>query len=320
MIRLPVIISNKTLISRMQDTISHGSLTKMHLPLLLLLLSHCTCSPSTLESLLSTHLDDATCSVRCSSQAGEQTDQCREVCSLLLSSPTSPLCTLIHLCGAGCRSACFPPPPQPVSLSPHLSPCSLSWLLSSPLPTLVLLAGQDHGDKWHLVASSNTSTFPRALLRSYSRVSMFAVGASGVVARAGVDLSQEGEDCVQEHLPPAIQEHLPPAQDYLFSPRVRGVLYLAVPSTLALLALLLLVSSLLRPGDQAQPVLTSYYGLLAYTPSLQPGETSLRPVLPSYYSMLAYRPPLQPGNTNIDPTYEEIGQPFQPNINIVTKK
>ena len=125
---------------------------------------------------------------------------------------------------------------------------------------------------------------------------MFAVGASGVVGRAQVHLSQEREDCVQEHLPPAIQEHLPPAQEYLLSPRVRGVLYLAVPSTLALLALLLLVSSLLRPRHQGQPVLSSYYGLLAY------------------------RPHLQPANTNIDPTYKDIGLSFQPNNNLFTNK
>ena len=86
---------------------------------------------SPLESLLSAQIKAARCEARCKTEKdeegeGRQAMQCREVCSLLLSSSSvssSPLCSLPILCNAGCQTACNPPSPQPAAF---LSPLALA--------------------------------------------------------------------------------------------------------------------------------------------------------------------------------------------------
>ena len=195
---------------------------------------------SPLESLLSAQIKAARCEARCKTEKndeGREAMQCREVCSLLLSSSSfsSPLCSLPLLCGAGCQTACNPPSPQPAFfLSPlSLSSCSISWHLASLLPAVFLLGAKDTGGKWHLVATTSASSLPRLhLTPSYTQLRLLAVTSTGVVADSELALENEKEyeeeDCnvVQSNAEP--QQHI----TFNFDLQLRNVLSFALPGCL----------------------------------------------------------------------------------------
>ena len=180
--------------------------------------------------------------------------QCREVCSLLLSSssPTAPLCSLPLLCDAGCQRACNPPSPQPAFLSPlSLSSCSISWHLTSSLPAVFLLGAEDVGGKWHLVATTSASSLPSLhLAPSYTRLHLLAVTSTGVVAGSQLVLGNEEEveyeevDCKES----VMLSNAEPQQHITFNVdlKLRNVLSFALPGCLGLALLFLLLLLLFR--------------------------------------------------------------------------
>ena len=223
------------------------------------LITLATTSP--LESLLSAQINAARCEARCKpekdEEEGREAMQCREVCSLLLSSSSlssSPLCSLPLLCGAGCQMACNPPSPQPAFfLSPlSLSSCSISWHLASSLPAVFLLGAKDRGGKWHLVATTSASSLPRLhLAPSYTKLHLLAVTSTGVVAGSELALDDEEEfeevDCKGEEEPVRLsnaepQQHI----TFNFDLKLRNVLSFALPGCLGLALLLLLLLLLFR--------------------------------------------------------------------------
>ena len=210
----------------------------------LLLTTLTTSAAMSLESLLSSHIAEAQCAARCSTlEVVEQVEQCMEVCRHLLTSPSSLLCSLPHLCGSGCQAACSPPSSQPATLSPlTISPCTISWHLSSSLPATFLLAATDAGGRWHLAATTTATSLPTSLASTYSSLTLLAVTSSGLVATTTAAMA-EGLECTAE------AEVLPTAQASAFNLTFilewRNLTLLALPATLAL-ALLLLLALLLK--------------------------------------------------------------------------
>ena len=298
---------------------------------------------SPLESLLSAQIKAARCEARCKTEKdeegeGRQAMQCREVCSLLLSSSSvssSPLCSLPILCNAGCQTACNPPSPQPAAfLSPlALDSCSISWHLASSLPAVFLLGAKDRGGKWHLVATTSASSLPRLhLAPSYTQLHLLAVTSTGVVAGSELALENEEEyeevDCKEEE--PVVQSNAEPQQHitFNFDLKLRNVLSFALPGCLGLGLLFLLLLLLFRrlrkdqssvadtlesqreerwgrrsPGLEVRDICNS----LRTVPLLRPQIESSNQIQPKFsFAQNA----LLPRSSPADHFYEEVGNPY----------
>ena len=287
--------------------------------LMLLLQPAATTTP--LSSLLSSHIASAQCEARCSSEPVEGA-QCREVCSLLLSSPSSPLCSLPLLCSPGCRTACSPPPPtHTATLSLLLSPCSLSWSLSSPLPAVFLVAGLDPGRKWHLVASTSSFSLPLSLLSPYTTASVLAVASGGLLAIQETRL-QEQELCREERQQ---SEELPAARSFhiSLSLSLRSVVYLAVPASLASLALLALLLCLRRYNSLRglqEPEITYSVVPTPHTPHQTTPPHTQNSATPSYTPYRSLSPYKAHSATNVTPPYTLASKSLQPVSPMVNKQ
>ena len=151
-----------------------------------------------LESLLQSHITSSQCTVRCSSESGQERMKCMEVCPLVVSSSSPLLCNLPQLCRGGCRTACTTKE-QSVSLtSLYLNTCSLTWtstsVITSPSP-MFLVAGQDKGGMWHLVATVTSHSLPRHNIASYTKVRVLVISSNGVVDSSDVTVEEQHEDC-----------------------------------------------------------------------------------------------------------------------------
>ena len=260
--------------------------------------------------------------------------QCREVCSLLLSSSSfsSPLCSLPLLCGPGCQTACNPPSPQPAFfLSPlSLSSCSISWHLASLLPAVFLLGAKDTGGKWHLVATTSASSLPRLhLTPSYTQLRLLAVTSTGVVAGSELALKNEKkyeeEDCTVVQSTAEPQQHI----TFNFDLQLRNVLSFALPGCLGLGLLFLLLLLLFRrlrkdQGTVADTLESQREGtwrrrshvvevgdicgnsLRTVVPLLQPQIESINQIQPNF--SIAQNALTK--SATADHFYEEVGSPY----------
>ena len=155
---------------------------------------HTSSSSSSVEMLLQSQIVSAQCSARCSVETGLARLQCLEVCPMVVSSPSSLVCGLTHLCSTGCRTACTAGEEQQVSLSSlHLGHCLLTWTLSSTQSVVILLVGQDQGGMWHLVGTVTDSAFPRHLIARYSTVKILVIVSSELVDTAQVTVERQLE-------------------------------------------------------------------------------------------------------------------------------
>ena len=289
---------------------------------------------SPLESLLSTQIKAARCEARCKTEKDDEAReamQCREVCSLLLSSSSfsSPLCSLPLLCGAGCQTACNPPSPKPAFfLSPlSLSSCSISWHLASSLPAVFLLGAKDAGGKWHLVATTSASSLPSIhLTPSYTQLHLMAVTSTGVVA--GSELTLENEEEYEEVDCKVVLSNAEPQQHITFNVdlKLRYVLSFALPGCLGLGLLFLLLLLLFRRLRKDQGTVTDTLesqreeswrrrshgvevgdicgnSLRTVLPLLRPQIESLDQIQPKFSIAL-------PRSASADHFYEEVGSPY----------
>ena len=226
---------------------------------------------TSMESLLRAQIMAARCEARCNMEENNlerrEAMQCREVCSLLLSTSSTSssfsLCSSPLLCARGCQTACKPqPPPAPAFLLDplSLSPCSITWHLSSSQPAIFLLGAEDVGGKLHLVATTSASSLPRLhlLAASYTNLQLLAVTSTGVVARSQLLLDgeevEEEEECNEEE--PVQQSTAEPQQHitFNFDLKLRNVLSFALPGCLGVVLLCLLILLLFRRLRSSQDV------------------------------------------------------------------
>ena len=226
---------------------------------------------TSMESLLRAQIMAARCEARCNMEENNlerrEAMQCREVCSLLLSTSSSSsssfsLCSSPLLCARGCQTACKPaPPPAPAFfLDPlSLSPCSITWHLSTSQPAIFLLGAEDAGGKLHLVATTSASFLPRIhLVASYTNLQLLAVTSTGVVARSQLLLDgeevEEEVECNEEE--PVQQSTAEPQQHitFNFDLKLRNVLSFALPGCLGVVLLCLLILLLFRRLRSSQDV------------------------------------------------------------------
>ena len=220
---------------------------------------------TSMESLLRAQIMAARCEARCNMEENNlkrrEAMQCREVCSLLLSTSSTSssfsLCSSPLLCARGCQTACKPPPPPAPAffLTPlSLSPCSITWHLSSSQPAIFLLGAEDAGGKLHLVATTSASFLPRIhLAASYTSLQLLAVTSTGVVARSQLLLDGEEVEEVEEEVEcneeePVQQSTAEPQQHitFNFDLKLRNVLSFALPGCLGVVLLCLLILLLFR--------------------------------------------------------------------------
>ena len=195
---------------------------------------HTSSSSSSVETLLQSQIVSAQCSARCSVETGLARLQCLEVCPMVVSSSSSLVCGLTHLCSTGCRTACTAGEEQQVSLSSlHLGHCLLTWTLSSTQSVVILLVGQDQGGMWHLVGTVTDSAFPRHLIARYSTVKILVIGSSGLVDTAQVTVERQLEE--QEDYRET--QTSPDSQHFHFNLilPLKSFLFLAVPVILAVI-------------------------------------------------------------------------------------
>ena len=188
-----------------------------------------------LESLLQSHITSSQCTVRCSSESGQERMKCMEVCPLVVSSSSPYLCNLTQLCRGGCRTACTTEE-QSVSLtSLYLTTCSLTWTSTSMITSvspMFLVAGQDKGGMWHLVATVTSHSLPRHTIASYTKVRILLISSNGVMDRSEVTVEEEDEDC-KELQPSNKSQHV---YMNLILPW-RSILFMALPVILAIIFL-----------------------------------------------------------------------------------
>ena len=261
------------------------------------LLSLSLVSPTPLESLLRPHITSAQCVARCQDVEDSQGEGsvCHQVCQLLLSShTTSPICSLPHLCVGGCRTACSQEweanekVRSHTLVTPHLTPCSLSWSLDPPAPrTVYLVAGRDHGGMWHLVSGSLTvPSVPLTAISRYPSVRILAVSPHGLVGQTTVSLGPIPTlPCTMEELPRPSTSHHTQGWSSI------DLTYILMPGSLILLCLLSLALVLVYRMRSQDPPSTSQLE------DQDRGEGA------------GNQAALLPGTIDLPPVYEEIDWP-----------
>ena len=156
-----------------------------------------------------------------------------EVCPEVVSSSSPYLCNLTQLCRGGCRTACTTEE-QSVSLtSLYLTTCSLTWTSTSMITSpMFLVAGQDKGGMWHLVATVTSHSLPRHTIASYTKVRILLISSNGVMDSKEVTVEEEDEDC-KELQPSNNSQHV---YMNLILPW-KSILFLALPVILAIIFL-----------------------------------------------------------------------------------
>ena len=301
---------------------------------------------TSMESLLRAQIMAARCEARCNMEENNlerrEAMQCREVCSLLLSTTTSttctssfPLCSSPLLCARGCQTACNPPPPAPAFfLSPlSLSPCSITWHLSTSQPAIFLLGAEDAGGKLHLVATTSASFLPRIhIAASYTSLQLLAVTSTGVVARSQLLLDDEvveEEEEVKCNKEEPVQQSTAEPQQHItfnFDLKLRNVLSFALPGCLGLVLLCLLILLLfrrLRSSQDLDHVESQVEEMRRRRRSQEVDQVvEVNEVCTSHRSLPLLHPQMEPltsipkkfdtnsPSTPLDHFYEEIGKPY----------
>ena len=295
---------------------------------------------TSMESLLRAQIMAARCEARCNMEKSNlerrEAMQCREVCSLLLSTSSTSssfsLCSSPLLCARGCQTGCKPAPPAPAFFLPplSLSPCSITWHLSSSQPATFLLGAEDSGGKLHLVATTSASFVPRIhLTASYTNLRLLAVTSTGVVARSQLLLGdeeveeEEEKECTKEE---TVQQSTAELQQHItfnFDLKLRNVLSFALPGCLGLVLLCLLILLLFRRLRSSQDLdhVESQVEEMRRGRRSQVVEVEVDEVCPSFRSLPLLHPQMEPltsipkkFDTNspsspLDHFYEEIGKP-----------
>ena len=305
---------------------------------------------TSMESLLRAQIMAARCEARCNMEENNlerrEAMQCREVCSLLLSTSSTSssssfsLCSSPLLCARGCQTACKPPPPPAPAffLDPlSLSPCSITWHLSTSQPAIFLLGAEDAGGKLHLVATTSASFLPRIhLAASYTSLQLLAVTSTGVVARSQLLLDgEEVEEEVKCNEEEPVQQSTAEPQQHItfnFDLKLRNVLSFALPGCLGVVLLCLLILLLFRRLRSSQDLdqVESQVEEMRRRRRSQEVEVKVdveevvevNEVCPSHRSLPLLHPQMEPltsipkkFDTNspsspLDHFYEEIGKPY----------
>ena len=294
---------------------------------------------TSMESLLRAQIMAARCEARCNMEENNlerrEAMQCREVCSLLLStnstSSSFSLCSSPLLCARGCQTGCKPAPPAPAFfLTPlSLSPCSITWHLSTSQPAIFLLGAEDVGGKLHLVATTSASFLPRIhLAASYTSLQLLAVTSTGVVARSqllldGEEVEEEEVECNKEE---PVQQSTAEPQQYItfnFDLKLRNVLSFALPGCLGVVLLCLLILLLFRRLRSSQDLdhVESQVEEMRRRRRSQVVDEEVDEVCTSHRSLPLLHLQMEPltsipkkFDTNLssplDHFYEEIGKPY----------
>ena len=149
-------------------------------------------SSQNLPKLLSSQISDAKCLSKCLSVPTlPEMTQCYEACKILQQNPSSDLCQFPQLCGEGCTAACQDDlQPGEVDQAKfeyfYRHSCQLTWRIKiqTMRNVVFIVAGQDQGGMWHLVAGNVTRSklvMTASFGTKYPTVAVMAVDSETVL-------------------------------------------------------------------------------------------------------------------------------------------
>ena len=164
------------------------------------------------ERLFKNHINDAKCFLKCRDVETEvEKQRCDNFCKMLLSNPSTDICSLTSVCTGGCRDACSNDKDEIDTPSVFnivtMTHCHLSWKMEASNANVVfLVSGRDKAGKWNLITNQLEDTqleMDTVTAAKMEKINVFAVEAHRVADIVSLDVS---ENVCLEKVSPAPRE------------------------------------------------------------------------------------------------------------------
>ena len=171
-----------------------------------------TLAVNLVERLFKNHINDAKCFLKCRDVETEvEKQRCDNFCKMLLSNPSTDICSLTSVCTGGCRDACSNEKDKidtpTVFNIVTMTHCQLSWKMEASNANVVfLVSGQDRAGKWNLITNKLEDTqleMDTVTAAKMEKINVFAIEAHRVADIVTLDVS---ENVCLEKVAPAPRE------------------------------------------------------------------------------------------------------------------
>ena len=171
-----------------------------------------TLAVNLVERLFKNHINDAKCFLKCRDVETEvEKQRCDNFCKMLLSNPSTDICSLTSVCTGCCRDACSNEKdkidtPTVINIV-TMTHCQLSWKMEASNANVVfLVSGRDRAGKWNLITNKLEDTqleMDTVTAAKMEKINVFAIEAHRVADIVSLDVS---ENVCLEKVAPAPRE------------------------------------------------------------------------------------------------------------------